>query len=337
LLAKASVLLAQVLIRLFALTAPLIGLVALLHPDILRRVLKVAGGVAFNLVVLSVLAGVHALLLQAIFDAGNSLNMLTQMVLAGLITVLLFMVGRPVRRLWQMVEMSVSMVGAAVPSPGGGVFSRFRRNRTGPTPQDEFWQNVRETDDVVDGEQRGPMGATVGGGRFRPEATIFANSQRLDNGSGAGRPAAAWSGAWPGAVNGGRAGALPAGGRPGSPVFGQYNPAGGDPGEYVVVGAGGRPTIRGEESRRVDTSPVADRRWNDEPEPVVVPSDLRTPESGFSDYAPQDVPRTPGVRAQPRRVDPEVVAGKPVFVLYRPSRGIEVRDDLRDTDSVMGR
>ncbi|MEU8636755.1 magnesium transporter [Amycolatopsis sp. NPDC048633] len=337
LLAKASVLLAQVLIRLFALTAPLIGLVALLHPEILRRVLKVAGGVAFNLVVLSVLAGVHALLLQAIFDAGNSLNMLTQMVLAGLITVLLFMVGRPVRRLWQMVEMSVSMVGAAVPSPGGGIFSRFKRNRTGPTPQDEFWQNVRDTDDVVDGEQRGPLGATHGGGRFRPEATIFANSQRLDNTSGASRPAAAWSGAWPGAVGGGSAGALPAGGRPGAPVFGQYNPAGGDSGDYVVVGAGGRPTTRREESRRVDTSPVADRRWTDEPEPVVVPSDLRTPESGFSDYTPQDVPRTPGVRAQPRRVDPEVVAGKPVFVLYRPSRGIEVREEPRDTDQVMGR
>ncbi|SEF36210.1 hypothetical protein SAMN05421837_109368 [Amycolatopsis pretoriensis] len=337
LLAKASVLLAQVLIRLFALTAPLIGLVALLHPEILRRVLKVAGGVAFNLVVLSVLAGVHALLLQAIFDAGNSLNMLTQMVLAGLITVLLFMVGRPVRRLWQMVEMSVSMVGAAVPSPGGGIFSRFRRHKNGPTPQDEFWQNVRDTDDVVDGEQRGPLGATAGGGRFRPEATIFANAQRLDNASGAARPAAAWSGAWPGAVGGGgSAGALPAGGRPGAPVFGQYNPANGDPGDYVVVGAGGRPTTR-QESRRVDTSPVADRRWNDEPEPVVVPSDLRTPESGFSDYTPQDVPRTPGVRAQPRRVDPEVVAGKPVFVLYRPSRGIEVREEPRDTDQVMGR
>ncbi|WP_328444693.1 magnesium transporter [Amycolatopsis sp. NBC_00438] len=338
LLAKASVLLAQVLIRLFALTAPLIGLVALLHQDILRRVLKVAGGVAFNLVVLSVLAGVHALLLQAIFDAGNSLNMLTQMVLAGLITVLLFMVGRPVRRLWQMVEMSVSMVGAAVPSPSGGIFSRFRRNNSGPTPQDAFWQNVRDTDDAVDGEQRGPLGATAGGGRFRPEATIFANAQRLDNnGTSASRPAAAWSGAWPGAIGGGSAGALPSGRRPGSPVYGQYNPAGGDPGEYVVVGAGGRPTIRGEESRRVDTSPVADRRWNDEPEPVVVPSDLRSPEAGFNGYAAPEAPRTPGVRAQPRRVDPEVVAGKPVFVLYRPSRGIEVREEPRDTDQVMGR
>lgn len=253
----------------------------------------------------------HALLLQAIFDAGNSLNMLTQMVLAGLITVLLFMVGRPVRRLWQMVEMSVSMVGAAVPSPSGGIFSRFRRNNNGPTPQDAFWQNVRETDDVVDGEQRGPMGATVGGGRFRPEATIFANAQRLDNnGTSASRPAAAWSGAWPGAIGGGSAGALPSGGRPGSPVYGQYNPAGGDPGEYVVVGAGGRPTVRGEESRRVDTSPVADRRWNDEPEPVVVPSDLRSPEADFNGYSAPEAPRPPGVRAQPRRVDPEVVAGE---------------------------
>jgi hypothetical protein len=119
-------------------------------------------------------------------------------------------------------------------------------------------------------------------------------------------------------------------------VYGQYNPANGDPGDYVVVGPGGRPTLRGEESRRVDTSPVADRRWSDEPEPVVVPSHLRTPEADFNGYQP-DAPRAPGMRAQPRRVDPEVVAGKPVFVLYRPSRGIEVREEPRDTDQAMGR
>lgn len=338
LLAKASVLLAQVLIRLFALTAPLIGLIALLRPEILHRVLKVAGGVAFNLVVLSVLAGVHALLLQAIFAAGNSLNMLTQMVLAGLITVLLFMVGRPTRRLWQMVEMSVGMVGGAMPSPSGGIFSRFRK-KAGPTQQDEFWQNVRENDEVVDGDVRGPIGATIGGGRFRPEATIFASAQRLDNGSGAVRPAAAWSGApWPGAVGGGGAAAALPSGRPGSPVFGQYNPLTGEPGDYVTTG--GRSNARNE-SRRVDTSPVADRRWSDEPEPVVVPSLMRSSEGDFatnyaaSDSAPSQ--RVPGARAQPRRVDSEVVAGKPVFVLYRPSRGIEVREDPRDTDQVMGR
>ncbi|MFE0026754.1 magnesium transporter [Amycolatopsis sp. NPDC059021] len=342
LLAKASVLLAQVLIRLFTLTAPLIGLVALLHPDILRRVLKVAGGVAFNLVVLSVLAGVHALLLQAIFAAGSALSLLTQMVLAGLVTVLLFMVGRPVRRLWQMVEMSVGMVGGAVPTPSGGIFSRFRKNK-GPSPQDEFWQNVRDTDDVVDGEARGPIGATVGGGRFRPEATVFANARRLDNH----RPAAAWSGApWPGAVTaGGGVAALPPGGGRGAPAFGQYNPLIGEPGDYVIT-AGGQRVLR-EESRRVDTSPVADRRWSDEPEPVVVPSRMTSAnhESGYDggsgNYAAPEasmpVQPPPGVRAQPRRVDPEVVAGKPVFVLYRPSRGLEVREELRDTDHLMGR
>ncbi|GAA3541420.1 hypothetical protein GCM10022222_26310 [Amycolatopsis ultiminotia] len=330
LLAKASVLLAQVLIRLFALTAPLIGLVALLHQDILRRVLKVVGGVAFNLVVLSVLAGVHALLLQAIFAAGDSLNLLTQMVLAGLITVLLFLVGRPVRRLWQMVEMSVGAVGSAVPSPGG-LFSRFRK-KSGPTPQDEFWQNVRDTDDVVDGELRGPIGATVGGGRHRPEAAVFASAQRLDNGSRAARPAAAWSGApWPGAVGpASSAAALPAGGGGGAAMFGQYHPVNGDPGDYVVPGA----RVPAQESRRVDTSPVADRRWSDEPEPVVVPSRIDSPDRGYATPAPDQPGFTPpGVRAQPRRVDPEVVAGKPVFVLYRPSRGIEVRD----TDQIVGR
>ena len=119
LFAKAAVLLAQILVRLFTLTAPLIGLIAILHHDILRRVGRVVGTVAFNLLVLSVLAGVQALLLRAIFSAGSALSMLTQMVVAGLITVLLFMVGKPGKRLWQMVEMSVGMVGAAVPSPAG--------------------------------------------------------------------------------------------------------------------------------------------------------------------------------------------------------------------------
>src|SRR5690606_41992394 len=66
LLAKAAVLLAQVLIRLLTLTAPLLGLVAILHHDTLPRVGKVVGTGAFNLVVLSAPAGIHERLLNAI-------------------------------------------------------------------------------------------------------------------------------------------------------------------------------------------------------------------------------------------------------------------------------
>lgn len=333
LLAKASVLLAQVLIRLFALTAPLIGLVALVHHDILRRVGKVLGGVAFNLMVLAVLAGVHALLLQAIFAAGNSLSMLTQMVMAGLVTVLLFLVGRPVRRLWQMVEMSVGMVGSSIPAPSGGIFSRFRRKQ-GPTPQDEFWQGVRESDES-DLETRGPIGATAGGGRYRPEATIFANSQRLDGaGSMAARPAAAWSGApWPGGGalpgNGSRR-ALPAGGGPG--VRPGYLPSGGSSDDYVFSAPPGT-TRRADtgwippqpQSRRVDTSPVFDRDI-DQADSVVVPSRLRA-----TPAAATRVPSPP----QQRRAERELVGGRPVHVIFRPSRGIEVREDPRDTDQIV--
>ncbi|WP_091675371.1 magnesium transporter [Amycolatopsis marina] len=342
LFAKAAVLLAQVLVRLFTLTAPLIGLVALLHHDILRRVAKVAGAVAFNLVVLSVLAGVHALLLQAIFDAGSALSMLTQMVMAGLVTILLFLVGRPGRRLWQMVEMSVGMVGSAVPSPKSGLFSRFRKQQEGPTPQDEFWQNVRDTDDVAgNAEKRGPLGATVGGRRVRPEAsTVFASAQRMDGAAAGQRPAAAWSGAWPGGeVSGpGSRPGLPAGGT--GAEYPAFRPGVGAPGDYMPAGSIGQGAgFTAAASRRVDTAPVSDRRWDrgEDPDPVVVPSRMSAvgADTGGYQRSPAQLAYTPDVpqpRTGPRRVDPEVVAGKPVFVLYRPSRGLEVREDFRDTD-----
>jgi hypothetical protein len=57
----------------------------------------------------------------------------------------------------------------------------------------------------------------------------------------------------------------------------------------------------------------------------VVPSRLATTPPEVA--AAQPVPTAP----QPRRAEREVVGGKPVFVVYRPSRGIEVRED-RDTD-----
>ncbi len=318
LFAKAAVLLAQILVRVFTLTAPLIGLVAILHHDILRRVGRVVGTVTFNLLVLSVLAGVQALLLRAVFDA-TGLSMLTQMAVAGLITVLLFMVGKPGRRLWQMVEMSVGMVGAAVPTPKGGLFSRFRRGGDRPSPQDEFWKTVAEEDAAEGGAAtRGTAGA-LGDGRGRPEATIMATAQRLDTRAAGGHPATLWSP---------ERAALPAGGSDTSDVYGGFTPSR-SPGDYLRPGSAG--------SRRVDTAPVTESRWDrvDDPDPVVIPSRLSSmddpvvpPSPGFSAAPPAPVP-------QPRRVEHELVAGKPVFVLYRPSRGLEVRDDGRDTDRVV--
>lgn len=322
LFAKAAVLLAQVLVRLFTLTAPLIGLVALLHHDILRRVGKVVGVVAFNLLVLSVLAGVHALLLRAIFDASGSLSMLTQMVMAGLVTVLLFLVGKPGRRLWQMVESSVGMVGSVVPSPRSGLFSRFRKSSTEPTPQDEFWQHVRDDDESAGGAgTRGASGAATGG-RFRPEATVFATAQRVDGDRPGTHPAAAWPGARTGVEGVPERQGLPAGSGAQAGAFANYVP-GRSPSDYVQAPA--------TPSRRVDTAPPADPGWgrDDDPDPLVVPSRMA---STGATSTPVQAPRRGPAAPEPRRVESEMVAGRPVHVVYRPSRGLEVREDLRDTD-----
>lgn len=336
LLAKASVLLAQVLVRLLTLTAPLIGLVALLHHDVLRKVARVAGAVAFNLIVLSVLAGIHALLLQAIFAAGATLSMATQLAMAALVTILLFFVARPVRRLWQMVEMSSHTLGAAMPSPRSGLFSRFRRKEAGDTAQDRFWQSVRDTD--VDAQQEPPGAhgtATLANLRARPEArnqVVAATAQRLDGAPANGLPAGAT------ASLAGRSearAALPAAGS-GNPALAGFNPAGGrlDGAEPAPERRGTRAGVTA--SRTADIAPVSDRSWDhgEYGDSVVVPSRIAdSPRSG--EVGPGSAPWTPSQRPQPRRVDAEVVGGRPVYVLYRPSRGLEVRQDGRDTDTAI--
>jgi hypothetical protein len=289
-LAKLAVLLAQLLLRIFTLAAPVIGLVALVHHDILRKVGRAVGAVVLNVLILAMLAGIHFKFLQLIFGPDVQLSMLTQMLLAGIVTLVFLLVGRPMKRMWQMVELSVGAVGATLPAAsGGGIFSRFRRgkgaNQRGP--QDEFWDNLR------DEELAGDTVATTtrGGRRPRPEATgpVMATAERLDRRTAIGHSSVS----------------LPA--------------ARGDSEPVITQGPGGRNDPAGAlpprgRSRIVDTNPVYDRDYGEDA--MVVPS--RVSESR------NDAP--PVTRATPRPADVEMVAGRPVHVVYRPSRGLEVRE-----------
>ncbi|MEU7475842.1 hypothetical protein AB0A63_07650 [Lentzea sp. NPDC042327] len=275
LFAKGAVLLAQLLLRILTLAGPLIGLVALIHHDLLRKVARAAAVTVFNVLVLAVLAGVHALLLQAIFNA-TGLSLLTRTLLGLMLTLVCFVIGKPLRRMWQMVEMSVGSASNVLPMQGG-VWSKLRgRKQTGPSPQDEFWDSVRE------GDGAGEEVPQRGRGRVRPEASnpVAATAQRLDRGA-------------PSQINSSgdgysttRAGALPAGSGPAALPVGR--------------------------SRVVDSPPVTDRQWDRVDDAVLVPSRS----NGYS--APVQ---------EPRRAETEVVAGRQVHVIYRPSRGFEVRDN----------
>ncbi len=319
-LAKLAVLLAQLLLRVFTLAAPVIGLVALVHHDILRKVGRAVGAVVLNVLILAMLAGIHFKFLQLIFGPDVELSMLVQMLLAGAVTVVFLLVGRPMKRMWQMVELSVGAVGASVPTASrGGIFSRFRRRKGAEErgPQDEFWDNLR------DEELAGDTVATTrpGGRRPRPEAAgpVMATAERLDT-----RRQPIGTGAL----------GLP--------------PARGDA-EAVLMpgGPGGRNDPTGvlppRRSRTVDTNPVYDRDYGEDA--VVVPSQV----SAVRNEGRFEAPPVTAPRNNPRAADVEMVAGRPVHVVYRPSRGLEVREPAprreprrmplregpRDTDAVV--
>ncbi|WP_223839377.1 hypothetical protein [Saccharopolyspora pogona] len=283
LLAKAAILLAQVLLRVLILAGPLIGLVALIYHQVLRTIGRVAGAAVLNVVMISALAGLHTLILTWIFDPLRGFSALTQILLAALVTVVFLLVAKPVRRIGQMVQLSVGTVGRAMPRAPQGLFAKFRGRGRSEEEGGNFWDQVRDMDS--DEEHGTPQ---RGRRRSRPEAqhmSVAATAQRLDRDA-------------PAAVAAGAGTALPAGGaarRPG--------------------GAAALPEARST-SRVVDTNPVADAKWDGmDEDPVLIPS--RT--------AGSPVPGPPEQPA-PRRAEMEVVAGRPVYVVYRPSRGLEVAD-----------
>ncbi len=284
LLAKATILLAQVLLRVLILAGPLIGLIALLYHQVLRTIGRVAGAAVLNVVMISAMAGLHTLILTWLFDPLRGFSALTQILLAALVTIVFLLIGKPIRRMGQMVELSVGTVGRAVPRAPQGLFSRFRGRR--PRSEEEggdFWDQVRgmDPDEEYASPQRGRR-------RSRPEAqhmSVAATAQRLDRDA-------------PDAMAAGASTALPSGSavrRPG--------------------GAAALPEARST-SRVVDTNPVADAKWDGmDEDPVLIPS--RT--AGSPTPGPPEPPA-------PRRAEMEVVAGRPVYVIYRPSRGLEVAD-----------
>ncbi|SDN57929.1 hypothetical protein [Allokutzneria albata] len=290
LMAKAVILLGQVLLRVVILAGPLIGLVAMLYHNLLRKIGRVVGASLLNVIVIAALAGLHTMLLTWIFNPTRGLTLLTQMVLAGLVTLLFFMVGKPMRRMWQMVELSVGAVGSTLPASPPGFLSRFRGRRTGQrTPQDDFWDEVRgmDPDQNVEGRRKGH--------RDRPEAAYA-------GGRGARGALAATV---QGTVVGSDGRVLPAAAQ-------RLHEAGGG----ALAANRAAAALPAARSRIVDTASVFDRSWDRTGEDaVVVPSRL--------DASPT---ASTGSMSSPRRSDMETVAGRPVWVVYRPSRGLELRD-----------
>jgi hypothetical protein len=137
-LAKLVVLATQLLLRVLAITAPLLGLMALLGSEILRTVAKFAGSVTFYLMVFSVLSGVHAVMLRGIFDSG--LPVMAQLAIASLVTGSLLAVSHPLRMVKQAIRVPATSIGNFLPVQGGVLPGRFLpKSDRSLRPHEIFW------------------------------------------------------------------------------------------------------------------------------------------------------------------------------------------------------
>jgi hypothetical protein len=176
LLSKVLVLVAMLMLRLLVMTAPAVAVVAVLKPDILPSLLRVAGAAIVNTLVVGALAGLHALLVVSLFRPGSGIDLWLALLVTGVVTVVLWAVARPFRRLVSMVSLTREQFGGIVPGAGTGPMSRVWTRMRGGEAEDKqarWWE-----------ERAGAMaGRDAGGERVRPEtesvARVWATATRV--------------------------------------------------------------------------------------------------------------------------------------------------------------
>ena len=189
LLSKVLVLTALLLLRLMVMTAPAIAVVAVLKPEILPALLRVAGAAIVNTIVVGALAGLHALLVVTLFRPGSGVDLWLALLVTGVVTVVLWAVARPFRRLVSMVSLTNEQFGGIVPGAGTGPMSRvWRRMRGGPDDdrQSRWWEERRTAGDGVRGLRRRPSRGGADRGAGVPGRSGPAHAATPHGGRGAG-------------------------------------------------------------------------------------------------------------------------------------------------------
>lgn len=172
LLSKVLVLVAMLLLRLMVMTAPATAVLAVLKPDVLPALLRVAGAAIVNTLVVGALAGLHALLVVSLFRPGAGVDLWLALLVTGVVTVVMWAVARPFRRLASMVSLTREQFGAVVPGVGGGPMSRVWQRVRGGEPEDRQarWWDERRSSGVgpsrhdADRPEAVPATTTVVGG-----------------------------------------------------------------------------------------------------------------------------------------------------------------------------
>ncbi|MEQ3552209.1 hypothetical protein WIS52_17180 [Pseudonocardia nematodicida] len=167
LLSKVLVLVAMLIIRLMVVCAPAIAVVALLKPDVIPAILRIGGAAVVNTLVVGALAGLHALLVVSLFSPGAGIDLWLALLVTGVVTLVLWAVARPFRRLVSMVSLTREQFGGVVPGVADGPMSRMWNRMRGPVPGEErqtrWWSQRGGGPGDGDGDAARPEAETVAG------------------------------------------------------------------------------------------------------------------------------------------------------------------------------
>ncbi|MGD9530656.1 MAG: hypothetical protein AB7V44_28245 [Pseudonocardia sp.] len=166
LLSKILVLVAMLILRLMVMTAPAIAVLAVLKPEVLPALLRIGGAAVVNALVVGALAGLHALMVVSLFRPGSPVDLWLALLVTGVVTIVLWAVARPFRRLVSMVSLTREQFGGIVPGVGDGpvsrMWTRMRGVDDGPDRQSRWWDERRFGSRDVDPSEGGrPEAAPV--------------------------------------------------------------------------------------------------------------------------------------------------------------------------------
>ncbi|MDF2976403.1 MAG: hypothetical protein K0S40_1131 [Actinomycetospora sp.] len=176
LMSKLLILVSMLIIRLLVMVAPALAVLALLKPEVLPATLRVGGAALVNTLLVGAMAGLHSLMVIALFRPGSGVDTWLALLVTGVVTIVLWAVARPFRRLSAMVSLTRDQMSGFLPPAGSGALSRFLPRS--PARQDDWWS------------ERRTAGANGGEG-WRPEGSTPSRTDATPTPSSAGAAAAA--------------------------------------------------------------------------------------------------------------------------------------------------
>ena len=293
LMSKLLILVSMLIIRLLVMIAPALAVVALLKPEVLPATLRIGGAALVNTLLVGAMAGLHSLMVIALFRPGAGVDTWLALLVTGVVTIVLWALARPFRRLAAMVSLTRDQMSGVLPPAGGGMFSRFLPRA--PARQDDWWSERRD--------------AAGGGDGWRPEGSTPSRTDPTVAATSVADPAA------PVRVDSERVGAR-AGSGPGHAADPAAALASRSAAQRALPrGAGAVPggSPRGDR----DATP-ARAQISDADRSLYRSVAARTGEAG-------------GQGGPGRPVAAELVDGAPVYRIYRPSRPIGAGSSRRST------